>query len=74
MRFSLKSWRKVLMGVCDVSLIISDENPCKLFSNNSQNYGSSYTEYNINKALLILCLALGKLSDEKKNSLSHLIK
>ena len=27
MRFTSKSWRKVLMGVCNVSLIISNKNP-----------------------------------------------
>ena len=26
-----KYWRKVLMGFCDVSPIISDKNPCKVF-------------------------------------------
>ena len=31
----LKCWRKVLMGICDVSRIISDKNPCKMVSSNS---------------------------------------
>ena len=30
-----KCWEKVSMGVCCVSLIISDKSPCKMFSNNS---------------------------------------
>ena len=42
------------MSVFDVSLIISDENPCKIFSNNLWNYGSSYTEGNINEVPFIL--------------------
>ena len=40
------------MGVCDVLVIISDKNPCKMFSNNSYHYGSSYTESNVNEAPL----------------------
>ena len=53
MRFAIKSWRKVSMGVCNVSLIISNKNPCKMFSNNSsKNYGSSYTEGIMNIAPL----------------------
>ena len=36
MLFSSKSWRKVSGGVCDVSLIIFDKTPCKIFSNNSK--------------------------------------
>ena len=35
MLFCLKCWRKVLMDVRDVSLILSDTNPSKMFSNNS---------------------------------------
>ena len=34
--------------------IILDKNPCKMFPNNSQNYGSSCTEDNINEASLAL--------------------
>ena len=41
------------MGVCNVSLIISNKNPCKMFSNNSsKNYGSSYAEGIMNIAPL----------------------
>ena len=42
------------MGICDVLLIISNENPRKMFSNNSKNYGLSYTEDDVNKAPLTL--------------------
>ena len=42
------------MGVCDVSLIHSHQIPCRMFSNNPQNYGSSYNEDNINEAPLTL--------------------
>ena len=52
--FCLKYWRKVLMGVCDVSVIISDKNICK---NIFINYGSSYTEDNINEAPLTLSVS-----------------
>ena len=47
------------MGVCEVSLIISDKNPSKIFSNNSKNLGSSYTEDIISE--VSLSLTLGKL-------------
>ena len=39
---------KVLMGVCNVSPIILNKNPCKIFLNNLKNYSSSYTEDNTN--------------------------
>ena len=39
MLFCSKFWWKILMGVCYVSLIIFDKIPCKMFSDNSWNYG-----------------------------------
>ena len=52
MFFSSKTWRKALRHVCNISLITFDKNPCKMFSKNLQNHGSSYIEKSINKALL----------------------
>ena len=49
--FLLKIMQKVLIGVCGVSLIISNKNLYKMFSNNSKNY--SYAEDNINEMPLI---------------------
>ena len=54
MFFCSKYCTKALMGVSDVSLIISDQNPCKMFWNSTLNYGSSYTEDNINEGSLAL--------------------
>ena len=56
--FCSKCWTRILMGVCDVSLIISHEIPCKMFSNNPQNCGSSHTEDKINEAPLTLSVLL----------------
>ena len=36
--FSWKRWRNVLICVCNISQIISNNNPCKVLSNNSK-YG-----------------------------------
>ena len=44
------------MSVCNISPIILNKNPCKILSNNSHNYGSSYTQNSINKESLILYL------------------
>ena len=33
--FCSECWTRVLIDVCDVSRIIYNENPCKMFSNNS---------------------------------------
>ena len=41
------------MHVCNVSLIIFDKNPSKMFARNSWSYGSSYIEDSINKAQLV---------------------
>ena len=40
--------------VCNVSLVIFDKNSCKIFLNNSLNYGSFYTKDNINQTSLTL--------------------
>ena len=48
------------MGVCNVSLIISDKNQCKMFSDNSQNHNSSYNEDNI-KGYSLTLSHLGKI-------------
>ena len=34
MCFISKNCKKVLMGICNVLLIVSDKNPCNIFSNN----------------------------------------
>ena len=52
------------MGVRDVSLILWDTNPSKIFSYNSWNYDFSYTEKDIN--LGPLTFALEKSIYEKK--------
>ena len=57
------------MGVCDVSLTISDKIPWKMFPNNSQKYGSSRTEDSIDKAPLTLSVLPRKyrVMKNKKN-------
>ena len=55
------------MGVCIVSLIISGKNSCKIFSNNSQNYSSFYTEDSINKMSLTLSVLPQQNQIMKKN-------
>ena len=43
-----------MTDVCNVSLVIFDKNSCKIFLNNSLNYGSFYTKDNINQTSLTL--------------------
>ena len=62
---SSKSLRKVSKGAWKFSLIISDKNRSKVFSNNSWNYGSSYPEDNLNKASLILSASLHKKQEKR---------
>ena len=54
MWLSLDNCKKVLMGVYNVLPITQNTNPCKMFSNNLQNYGCFYTQDNRNEALLTL--------------------
>ena len=65
MRISSKNGRKFSWVTVVVSLIISIQDPCKVFSNNFKTT-TSYTEDNINKAPLIIDLALLKFNFEKK--------
>ena len=77
MWFSSKGLRKVLMGVYNFSLIISNKYPYKMFSSNLKKYGFSYTGDSINQAPLIWPSwwpSPGKLSDEKQFSQNCPIK
>ena len=76
MCFYWKCGTKVLIGACDISLIISDKNSSKMFLNTRQNYGPSYTDDNLNEAPFTLSfLPWKKLIDEKqKLSWGHSIE
>ena len=59
------------MGVCDVSLIISDENLRKMISDNWQNYGSFYNEDNIREGPLTWSVLPWQKSIDEKQQFSQ---
>ena len=73
MCFSSTSWERFWwVSVCNVSLIISTKNPCKLISSNCH-YGFSYIEDNRNQAPLTLSVS-PQQNWVMKNNTFHRVK
>ena len=61
------------MGVCDVLLIASDKNPCKMFQI-TQTYDFSYTEDSIKEMSLTLSVLLWKNGMMKNKNFHRVVQ